>query len=222
MIKGGSVFCSDMSKYPEETMKAINEMGIRGVISTPERDNEKGELEEKNDEENKKLLEEKKQKIIEFINMKNINEERIMKCISIPSIFTVSEEFLKFYSEVAKKNNMYIHIMVSETKEEVDDLIQLNDVLPETQSPKTNKVIEELKDNQLYRSNSWDFNDDFDLPDIPLPYTATTTTANVTEIDTTPNNKIIENVKIENSMLSSNSWDFSDDLEIPDFGDENQ
>ena len=115
MIKGGSVFCSDMSKYPEETMKAINEMGIRGVISTPERDNEKGELEEKNDEENKKLLEEKKQKIIEFINMKNINEERIMKCISIPSIFTVSEEFLKFYSVVAKKNNMYIHIMVSET-----------------------------------------------------------------------------------------------------------
>jgi 5-methylthioadenosine/S-adenosylhomocysteine deaminase len=52
--------------------------------------------------------------------MKNINEERIMKCISIPSIFTVSEEFLKFYSEVAKKNNMYIHIMVSETKEEVE------------------------------------------------------------------------------------------------------
>ena len=120
MIKGGSVFCSDMSKYPEETMKAINEMGIRGVISTPERDNEKGELDEKNDEENKKLLEEKKQKIIEFINMKNINEERIMKCISIPSIFTVSEEFLKFYSEVAKKNNMYIHIMVSETMEEVE------------------------------------------------------------------------------------------------------
>jgi len=97
----------------------------------------------------------------------------------------------------------------------------LNDVLPETQSPKTNKVIEELKDNQLYRSNSWDFNDDFDLPDIP-PLPDTTTTPNVTEIDTTPNNKIIESIKIENSMLSSNSWDFSDDLEIPDFGDENQ
>ena len=120
MIKGGSVFCSDMSKYPEETMKAINEMGIRGVISTAERDNEKRELTEKTEEENKKLLQEKEQKIIDFINMKNINEERIMKCISIHSIYAVSEEFLKFYSEVARKNNMYIHIMVSETQREVE------------------------------------------------------------------------------------------------------
>ena len=120
MIKGGSVFCNDMYQYPEETMKAINEMGIRGVLSEPERDNERRDSTNKKGEEFIKLLEEKKQKVLEFIKMKNINEERIMKCISIHSIYSVSDDFLQFYADLAKKNDMYIHIMVSETEGEVE------------------------------------------------------------------------------------------------------
>ena len=38
MIKGGTVFCNDMYQFSEETMKAIDEMGIRGAISKPEMD----------------------------------------------------------------------------------------------------------------------------------------------------------------------------------------
>ena len=38
MIKSGTVFCNDMYQYGEETMKAIDEMGIRGVVSKPEID----------------------------------------------------------------------------------------------------------------------------------------------------------------------------------------
>ena len=38
MIKGGIVFCNDMYQFGEETMKAIDEMGIRGVVSKPEID----------------------------------------------------------------------------------------------------------------------------------------------------------------------------------------
>ena len=38
MIKGGTVFCNDMYQYGEETMRAIDEMGIRGVVSKPEID----------------------------------------------------------------------------------------------------------------------------------------------------------------------------------------
>ena len=36
MIKGGTVFFNDMYFFPEATMRAINEMGVRGVVSKPE------------------------------------------------------------------------------------------------------------------------------------------------------------------------------------------
>ena len=47
MIKGGTVFCNDMYQYGEETMRAIDEMGIRGVVSKPEIDIPTPELLEK-------------------------------------------------------------------------------------------------------------------------------------------------------------------------------
>ena len=92
-------------------MKAIHEMGIRGFVSQPEMycGNSKKELEEK------------KNKVLKFINSPNINENRIIKGISCHSVYTLSEEFLKFYSELAKEHNMYLHIHACETEKEVND-----------------------------------------------------------------------------------------------------
>ena len=111
MIKGGIVFCNDMYQYPEETMKAIDEMGIRGVVSKPEISITYTPEE----------LEEKKKKVQDFIEYPNINENRIIKGISCHTVYTVSEEFLKFYSELAHKHNMYLHIHACETQKEVND-----------------------------------------------------------------------------------------------------
>ena len=111
MIKGGIVFCNDMYQFPEETMKAIDEMGIRGVVSKPE----------VNVTYTPEEFEEKKKKVLEFMDYPNINENRIIKGISCHSIYTLSEEFLKFYSELAKKHNMRIHIHACETQKEIDD-----------------------------------------------------------------------------------------------------
>ena len=111
MIKGGIVFCNDMYQFPEETMKAIDEMGIRGVVSKPE----------VNVTYTPEEFEEKKKKVLEFMDYPNINENRIIKGISCHSIYTLSEEFLKFYSDLAKKNNMRIHIHACETQKEIDD-----------------------------------------------------------------------------------------------------
>ena len=80
MIKGGTVFFNDMYQYPEETMKAINEMGIRGFVSKPEI-GEKYTPEE---------FEEKKKKVLDFIDLPNPN-----------------------------KHDMFLHIHACETKEEV-------------------------------------------------------------------------------------------------------
>ena len=111
MIKGGIVFCNDMYQFPEETMKAIDEMGIRGVVSKPE----------VNVTYTPEEFEEKKKKVLEVMDYPNINENRIIKGISCHSIYTLSEEFLKFYSELAKKHNMRIHIHACETQKEIDD-----------------------------------------------------------------------------------------------------
>jgi 5-methylthioadenosine/S-adenosylhomocysteine deaminase len=120
MIKGGIVFCNDMYQFPEETMKAIDEMGIRGVVSKPE----------VNVTYTPEEFEEKKKKVLEFLDYPNINENRIIKGISCHSIYTLSEEFLKFYSDLAKKHNMRIHIHACETQKEVEDCQKAHNCTP--------------------------------------------------------------------------------------------
>ena len=120
MIKGGIVFCNDMYQYSEETMKAIDEMGIRGVVSKPEI----------NITYTPEEFEEKKKKVLDFIDYPNINENRIIKGISCHSVYTLSEEFLRFYSDLAKKLNMFLHIHACETKKEVDDCQKAHNCSP--------------------------------------------------------------------------------------------
>jgi 5-methylthioadenosine/S-adenosylhomocysteine deaminase len=109
-----------MYQFPEETMKAIDEMGIRGVVSKPE----------VNVTYTPEEFEEKKKKVLEFLDYPNTNENRIIKGISCHSIYTLSEEFLKFYSDLAKKHNMRIHIHACETKKEVDDCQKAHNCTP--------------------------------------------------------------------------------------------
>ena len=119
MIKGGTVFCNDMYFHPVETMKAINEMGIRGFVSQPEMDLIPGVE-----------LEKQKQKVLDFINYPNPNENRIIKGISCHSVYTLSDKFLKFYSDLAKQHDMFLHIHACETRREVDDCREQHNCTP--------------------------------------------------------------------------------------------
>ncbi len=121
MIKGGTVFFNDMYFFPEATMRAINEMGVRGVVSKPELCITYTEEE----------LKEKKQKVIDFVESNNNpNEQRIIKGISCHSVYTLSDEFLQFYSDLAKKHNMYLHIHACETKVEVENCLKKHGCSP--------------------------------------------------------------------------------------------
>ena len=119
MIKSGTVFCNDMYQYGEETMRAIDEMGIRGVVSKPEID-----IPTPN------LLEKKKKIVQDFADYKNINENRIIKGMSCHAVYTVSAEFLQFYSDIAKKYNMPLHIHACETKVEVEQCLKKHGCTP--------------------------------------------------------------------------------------------
>ena len=111
MIKGGTVFCNDMYQFSFKTMEALDQMGIRGVISIPEMDLL----------DNDEIREKKKKKVLDFIELENINPDRIIKSISCHSVYTLSKEFLQFCSDLAKKHDMYLHIHACETKVEVEN-----------------------------------------------------------------------------------------------------
>ena len=119
MIKGGTVFCNDMYQYGEETMRAIDEMGIRGVVSKPEIDIPTPDL-----------LEQKKKIVLDFVDYKNINENRIIKGMSCHSVYTVSANFLQFYYYIAKEYNMPIHIHACETRTEVENCLKKHGCTP--------------------------------------------------------------------------------------------
>lgn len=112
MIKSGTVFFNDMYSCQEATINAINEMGVRACISAVAFDLF-------NEEETKR----RKDLFNDFLKLK-INNKRIIKTISCHAIYTVSDELFKFAVDVAKKNNMYLHIHACETKKEVEDCIK--------------------------------------------------------------------------------------------------
>lgn len=113
LIKGGTVFFNDMYPFVEETMKAIDEMGIRASVSIVQFDLF-----------DKKQTEKKIQATKDFVNLKNPNEKRIIKTIAVHAVYTVSEELLDLAAKVAKENDMFLHIHASETEKEVKDCIE--------------------------------------------------------------------------------------------------
>ena len=110
MIKSGCVFFNDMYFSQKSIMKAIDEMGVRGVVSIVEFDMF-----------DKEQTEKKKKYTIDFLEMKNLCPDRIIKAVSCHSVYTVSEELLDFASKVVKKYNTFLHIHASETLKEVVD-----------------------------------------------------------------------------------------------------
>ena len=119
MIKSGTVFFNDMYMFPEETMKVIDEMGIRGCV-----------CQSKMDFKDKSKTEEVENLIKNFVEKKeNFKHNRIIKSVSCHAVYTCSEELLKFCANLAKKNNSFIHIHASETLKEVEDCKKQNNNL---------------------------------------------------------------------------------------------
>ena len=112
MIKGGTVFFNDMYYFPEATKRAIEEMGIRGAICSPQIDFINGR--QIGEEELKK----KKEEIEEFAKLK-FDNPRLIKVTGVHSVYTLSNDLLKFYSEISKKYKTFLHIHACETEIEV-------------------------------------------------------------------------------------------------------
>jgi len=117
MIKSGTIFFNDMYWHLSGSFKAVKEMGIRAALSSVLIDN------------SGKTEEQKKEVREEFRAYAN-SSDRISIALGPHAIYTVSEDLLVWCKEFAEKNNILIHIHLSETEKEVNDCINTHGIRP--------------------------------------------------------------------------------------------
>lgn len=111
MIKTGTTTFNDMYFYGETAAKAVEEMGIRGVLSEVFFDL----FDEAKGEEGRSRV---KKGIKELRGFKS---GRVIPALGPHAIYTVSGEGLQWVKEFADENGLLIHFHLAETKQENDD-----------------------------------------------------------------------------------------------------
>ncbi len=112
MIKTGTTTFNDMYFYVEETAKAVDESGMRAVLGY-------GMIDLFDEEKMKSELKVSEQLIK---NCHNTCDNRITVAVTPHAPNTCSEELLIKSKHLAEKNNLKLHIHVSETKAEVETI----------------------------------------------------------------------------------------------------
>lgn len=113
MIKTGTTCFIDMYHQFPGTLRAIEEMGLRGLITQAVFDFDQPQMAEKY----KKLITDFHEKSQHF-------PDRIKFALGPHAIYTVSTDLLKWISTYAIDNNLKIQIHLSETENEVNDSIE--------------------------------------------------------------------------------------------------
>ena len=112
LIKSGTTTFSDMYFYMEDVARAVDEAGIRAVLSYGMIDFGDAEKREAEIKENLTLFE----------NCNGMADGRIKVFFGPHSPYTASEELLIKVRQLADEHYIGIHIHVSETQKEIDDV----------------------------------------------------------------------------------------------------
>jgi 5-methylthioadenosine/S-adenosylhomocysteine deaminase len=119
MIKSGTTCFNDMYWHYHGIARAVEEMGIRAVLSSVFIDFNDAAKAEEQRALTVKLLAETKQ-----------YSDRIGFALGPHAIYTVAKSSLKWLSQFAAEHHLLIHIHVSETQKEVDDCLALYGLRP--------------------------------------------------------------------------------------------
>ena len=109
MIKSGTTCFNDMYWHLKGTLKAASESGLRSVLSSVFIDRLRPEKAREQRRQAEKLVKETKAR------------ERIKIALGPHAIYTVTKESLEWVREFAMKNDLLVHMHLSETKQEVED-----------------------------------------------------------------------------------------------------
>lgn len=118
MIKTGTTLFADMYFYPQETIRAVQDMGIRGAVSFLGMDffdASKAQIQAAEME--------------TFLNQK-VPSDRIIKGLSCHAIYTTSKSLFLKAKELATKYNTFLHIHSSETNQEINDCLKAHHCRP--------------------------------------------------------------------------------------------
>ncbi len=119
MIKSGTSTFLDMYMCPLETARAVEEMGLRAMISYTlfdQGDAKRAELDRK--------------RSYEYFEKFKEFSSRITFNLGPHAIYTVSGEQLQFCHKFAQEHNVKIHLHLSETKGEVEECQRLHGTTP--------------------------------------------------------------------------------------------
>ena len=120
LIKSGTTTFSDMYFYMEDVARAVDEAGIRAVLSYGMIDFADAERREAEIKENMAL----------YNACNGMADGRIKVFLGPHSPYTASEELLVKVRELADEYNMGIHIHVSETQKEINDSLDEKGLRP--------------------------------------------------------------------------------------------
>ena len=120
MIKSGTTTFSDMYFYMEDVARAVEDAGIRAVLSYGMIDFGDAERRENEIKENLTLFE----------NCNGMADGRIKVFLGPHSPYTASKELLLKVRELADEYGMGIHIHVSETEKEINDSLEEKGLRP--------------------------------------------------------------------------------------------
>lgn len=113
MIKTGTTAFNDMYFMMDEAARAVDESGIRAVLSYGFIDLFNAEKRENECKATESLAS----------HVRSMNNPRIKAAVGPHAIYTVSPEGLKWCAEFAKEQDIGIHIHLSETEKEITDCI---------------------------------------------------------------------------------------------------
>jgi 5-methylthioadenosine/S-adenosylhomocysteine deaminase len=114
MITSGTTCFNDMYFHGEVAAKAVDEMGIRGVLSEVFFDL----FDETKGKKGRKKVE------TGVAALKEYKNGRIIPALGPHALYTVSGDGLSWVAEFAEKNDLLIHFHLAETEKEIEDFIE--------------------------------------------------------------------------------------------------
>lgn len=119
MIKTGTTLFNDQYMRMLSSVKAIEEMGLRSHQTFLM-------MNFMDDTSNDRL----KRECADALDISGDWPDRIKFGVSVHSPYTVSEEMIRWSGEFVRENNLLMHTHISETKKEVEDMMNLRGVSP--------------------------------------------------------------------------------------------
>lgn len=120
MIRSGTVAFNDMYFFMESAAKAVDETGMKAVLSHGFIDFGDAEKRENEIKATENLVS----------HIKSLNNPRIKAAVGPHAPYTVSKEALKWCAGFAEEEDILLHIHLSETEQEVKDCIEANKMRP--------------------------------------------------------------------------------------------